>query len=84
MSVLRHRQIRRYRIKKYYLKRLTNIVWLWYTLSKEKGRDYTMLSFFVIVCIAVLFAKYSYNTSNKKYEEYFEEYYNNDWEDYDD
>lgn len=40
-----------------------------------------MLSFFVIVCIAVLFAKYSYNTSNKKYEEYFEEMYD-DWEDY--
>lgn len=58
-----------------YAKRVIN------TLSKEKGRNYTMLSFFMIICIAVLFAKYSYNTSNKKYEEYFEEMYDN-WEDY--
>lgn len=40
-----------------------------------------MLTFFGICIIALLFCGYSYKESNRKYEEYFEEMYNDidDW-----
>lgn len=40
-----------------------------------------MFTFFGICCLLVLFARFSYNESNRKYEEYFEEMYDDtdDW-----
>ena len=40
-----------------------------------------MVSLFIIVCAILLFSKSSYDSSERKYQEYFEEYYTDDYED---
>ena len=50
-------------------------------LKDRHGGAYIVFTFFGILITSVLIYNVCYKESNKKYEEYFEEMYN-DWEDY--